>query len=117
MNHVEIIRLIRTKRFTLSTEEQLKIEMAEVFTKAGLEFEKEFRLNAKDRLDFYFPSTRIVMEVKIKGGAKDIFKQCERYCHDLAVSRLILVSNRTLGLPAEICGKPCNFVSLGASWL
>ena len=57
------------------------------------------------------------MEVKLKGAAMAIYKQCERYCSYPKVEELILITNRSMGFPKEINGKATYLLSLGKGWL
>lgn len=115
--HQQIIELLRRARFNLSTEALLKREMAHLMAKhLGIILAEEYSLDPKNRLDFFLSG--IAIEVKInKGSAKSIYKQCERYCQFPEVQILILVTNRAMGFPPELNGKPCYIVSLGKGWL
>lgn len=101
----------------LSTEASLKKDMAFLFARhLGIIMPEEYVLDPKNRVDFFLDGTAI--EVKInKGAAKSIYKQCERYCQFDEVKNLILVTNRPMGFPKEINGKPCYVISLGKGWL
>ena len=109
------LNTIRAYRFTLSSEAALKREMEMVLDNHGVEYLREFTLDKTSRPDFMVSGHAI--EVKIKGSAMAIYKQCERYCQFDQVKGLVLVTNRSMGMPAEINGKPCEVVNLGRSWL
>lgn len=112
---IEIINAIRKHRFSLTSEAELQKQVAEALRKSGIPVEREYRLDGKSRIDFFCDGVGI--EAKIKGGAKDIYKQCERYCGFSAIHTFVLITNRAMGFPGEIKGKPCYVVSLGMSWL
>lgn len=107
--------LISKYRFSLETEDALKLQMAEVLTQSGIPFEKEYKLDEKNKLDFFIYEHAV--EVKIKGSAKSIYRQCVRYCEFAQVKGLFLVTNKSLGFPESINGKPCYVLNLGKSWL
>lgn len=123
-NLERIHRALESHRFTLANEEQCKIQMADVLTKHSFEFAREYALDKFNRLDFYLPmsgfihpSSGIAIEVKLKESKKKIYRQCERYCKFDQVKGLLLVTNTTMGFPAEIHGKPCALLRLGMGWL
>jgi hypothetical protein len=117
----EAILLLGKYRFSLTTEAALKDEMVRVFMDHKLVFEREKPLDKKNRPDFFIDGYAI--EVKIGGryvgrqSAVSIFKQCERYASFDEVKGVVLVSNRAMGFPETIHGKPAYFVSLGKGWL
>src|SRR5271166_5168093 len=110
-----ILKLFSSHQFSLNTEEDLKIQMKKVLDDNKIEFVKEYVLDKKNRPDFFIEG--IAVEVKIKGAAKAIYRQCERYCGFEEVKSLILVTNRSMGFPETINEKPCYVVSLGKGWL
>lgn len=57
------------------------------------------------------------IEVKIKGHARDIAKQIERYAAEPMLAGIVVASAKALRLPAEIGGKPVVVVDLGRAWL
>lgn len=109
------IKIVSSKAFSLDTESQLKIEMESVLVEENIPFKKEYVLDAKNRPDFFIDGFAI--EVKIKGSAKSIYRQCERYCSFDEVNGLVLVTNRSMGFPETIFGKPCYVINLGKAWL
>ena len=111
----DVVRILRGFKFTLVSETQLQFEIDEVLRRAGFRFYREHALDRKNRIDFYCDGVGV--EVKIKGSAKNILRQCERYCQFDSVRCLILVTNRSMGFPTDINDKPCFVVKLGAAWL
>lgn len=107
--------LLSKCRFTLSNEMALQAEIGSFLTINKIEYAREVRLSTKDRIDFMVEGVGI--EVKLKGRAMAIYKQCERYCGCPAVKELVLVSNRSMGLPDEINGRPVYLLNLGRAWL
>lgn len=78
--------------------------------------QREFHFDENNIIYFLLDGS-IGMEVKIKGGKRNIFRQCERYCQFEAVKIFILITNLSMGFPEEINGKTCYVVKLGNAWL
>jgi len=112
-----ILRTLRSHRFPLVIEKETQKAIEEKFSDNGIVFNREHRLDAQNIPDFFINEYGIAIEVKIKGNAKKIYKQCERYCSFDEVKGLIIVTNRSMGFPSEINGKPCYLVNLGKAWL
>lgn len=113
----ELVRLIRRGRFDLSSEKNLQAGVESLLLQAGIPFEREKRLNARDIPDFFIGG--VVIECKMRGKAKkmDIYRQLERYAQLPEVTSLILASNVSMGLPEDINGKPLYAASLSQGWL
>jgi hypothetical protein len=112
----DVIRLIHSLRMPLSDETAYQSALSEILTKAGIEHTREHRLGPKERPDFFLPDGTVI-EVKLKGSARRIYDQCARYCGYAEVKGLLLATNRAMGMPAEILGKPIWYASLGRAWL
>lgn len=110
-----IFECIQRRRLNLNTEALLQEGLEEAFKADGIIYTREVRLSSYDRPDFMCGD--IAIEAKVKGSAKSIYKQCERYCQHDRVRALILVTNRSMGFPRDINGKPCYLINLGRSWL
>lgn len=108
-------KLLSKYRLPLSNEKALQSEIGELLTANGIKHEREVGLSDKDRIDFMVGS--VGMEVKLKGSAVEIYKQCKRYCGYPEVKELILITNRSMAFPNEINGKPTYSLSLGRRWL
>lgn len=113
----DIVRLLTSHRLELQSEKILQREIHDMLVRSTELFvSSEYRLDEKNIIDFYCDAS-IGIEVKIKGGRREIFRQCERYCQFDDIKALILVTNRAMGLPAAINNKPCTVVNLGIAWL
>lgn len=110
-----IISALRQHRFRLGDEKRLQTEIAACLSNANISFAREVRLDGKNRIDFL--ADRIGIEIKIKGGRMDIYRQLQRYAAFDGIGELILITNAAMGLPSEIGSKPIYYVSLGAGWL
>lgn len=111
MTGEEVLSCLSKYRFSLSSEKTLQAEIHKLIP----EFSREYKLDEESVVDFF--KDGIAVEVKIKGVAKAIYRQCERYCHVDQVKVLILVTNKSMGFPKEINGKPCYVLNLGRGWL
>lgn len=112
---IEIIINILSSRFPLEKEKETQEAIEKKFTENGIVFNREHHLDHDNIPDFFIDG--IAIEVKIKGNARSIYRQCVRYCDFNDVKALILVTNRSMGFPPEINGKPCYVVNLGRAWL
>ena len=114
---IDLVRLIQRHRFDLSNEKSMQAQLAEVMTENKIEFEREKPLNQRDIPDFMV-SGGIAIECKMRGARKmDVFNQLRRYAGHDDVKVLILATNLSMGLPAEIGGKPSFFASLSRGWM
>ncbi len=110
-----LIKILSSYRFPLEKEKETQAAIEKRFEENGIQYSREHHLDPVNIPDFFIDGTAI--EIKIKGNAKSIYKQCERYCQFDEVKSLILVTNRSMGFPKEINGKPCYFINLGKAWL
>lgn len=110
-----LVNVLASTRFPAGPEKLLQEAVADALTDAGIAFEREFRLNDHDIIDFLVAG--IGIEVKIKGARRAIYRQLQRYAESDAVKSLVLLSSVAMGLPPEIDGKPVTIVSLGRAWL
>ncbi len=115
MTAQEIIQTIQCNRFDLQDEKVLQNQISQSFDLNFVVYRKEFRLDEKNILDFLIDDVGV--EVKIKGSKRQIYKQCERYCGFDRIKSLLLITNRSMGFPSEINGKPIYIFNLGKSWL
>lgn len=115
MNAREITAILRSQTFPVATEERLQFEIAAELAKAGVPFEREYRLGPRDRIDFMCGGVGI--EAKTRNPRRNTFKQLKRYAEGDEIEALILITGTFMGLPEEINGKPLYMVSLGRSAL
>lgn len=111
----KIISILSRSRFLLENEKEAQAEIAQKLLDNGIFATREHQLDSRNIPDFFIDG--IAIEVKIKGNARQIYKQCERYCNFDEVKQLILVTSRSMGFPTSINGKPCYYVNMGKSWL
>ncbi len=111
----DLIKVISALRLNVTDEKITQQEIANAFLANAFMVNREHKLDANNIPDFFIDG--IAIEVKIKGTARKIYKQCERYCQFDDVKQLMLITNRSMGFPATINGKPCYVLNLGKAWL
>lgn len=115
MDIATIYQSLSQYKFCVTDEKTLQGEISQVLANLGIPHKREVRLSNRDIIDFMIEGMGI--EIKIKGTANDIYRQCQRYCEHSKVQQLLLVTNRAMGFPSKINGKPCYVLHLGKSWL
>lgn len=102
-------------RFTFNNEHQLKEQLAELFTREGIVFEREHRLSAQDIPDFWLPSFGWAIEVKIQGSIVANARQCARYARYPEVQAVGLIQprvNALMNAPTQLYGKPFFLIGI-----
>jgi hypothetical protein len=106
-----VIEALAVYSFTAHDEHKLYEGLSFAFTKAGLSFEREHPLvfpdRTKGRLDYYFPSTQLAVEVKVQGRTEAVMRQVRTYARHESVAAVLLVTSLgKLRLPETLAGKP-----------
>lgn len=111
-------RLIAQGRFDYAVESVCQGQVQAYLEQIGAEFIREYPIG-RGFVDFYFPNSGLVLEIKAhkKWSAREVYRQCERYCDDDRVSGLVLLTGKAQGMPGEIAGKPVRVIQLGAAFL
>ena len=128
-----LVRLLSRTRVDLSSEKVMQSGIGVALASAGIPFEREHRLSTQDIPDFLIPCPcgltqwgcaphGVAVECKLKGRLGvprkiEIYRQIERYARHHEVAAIILASNLSMGLPAEIRRKPVYAASLSKGWL
>lgn len=109
---VELLKtLLTSRRMSSSDEYRLQREVGDLLCNcSALKYWPEFRLDpkGKDRIDFYFPDSKVGIECKVKAGGGDTNRQLLRYAMTQKVTHLVLLTSRPHeSLPAffEVEGK------------
>jgi hypothetical protein len=104
--------LLSGHRYRYSSETDLQAAIAKLLDRAGIDYQREFRLNAHDRPDFMLGD--VAVEVKIDGSLASVVRQISRYAEHDAVRAIVLVSTRAVhrSMPAAFNGKPVVVASL-----
>ena len=89
--------------------------IAEALAAAGLEYEHEYRLGPRRRIDFRVG--RIGIEVK-KGrpASSALAAQLRKYLESDKLDAVIVVTQRVTRVPDAIDGKPVRLLSLNRLW-
>lgn len=111
----QLLTLLGSIRAPLEDEKATQQEIAKQLDAAGVEYKREVRLAPGDVVDFMIDG--VAVEVKIKGNRAQIIRQLERYSAHDVVRQIVLLTSRSLLLPATIGGKPARSVSLSRAWL
>lgn len=112
-----IVKTLSWVKFPLQNEKLLQAEISKVLPLCMREYTLHDSNGACGTIDFFSIRSGVGVEIKIQGGKKQIYRQVKRYCDSFEIKALVLVTNRSMGLPAEINGKPCVVVNLGEAWL
>lgn len=114
-----LVRILSGQPLPLSTERALADGIAAVLSAKHIIFEREFRLNDRDRIDFMIPdgAGRIGIEAKIKGSREALVDQVARYALAPAIAAIIVVSSVSAAWPSLIAGKPIYAVHPGRAYL
>ena len=110
-----IYNILSKCRFSLESEKELQGQIQEILNKNNIVHRREVILDDKNIIDFLVGD--IGIEVKIKGGKKDIYKQIERYSHFKEINKIILLTSRSLGMVREINGKNIHLINISKAWL
>lgn len=107
--------LLSAQAFRYRNEDELQQAIALVLTDAEVSFEREKRLNKRDRVDFLVDDG-LVIEVKVGGSGADLTRQLFRYAEQTEVLAILVVTSMLrLRAPTDILGKPCRTLWIGAA--
>jgi len=112
-----LIELIKKMRFDITNEKDVQAQLEQKLIEKKYEFERECILDEDKKNIPDFMVGNICIEVKIKGGALDIFRQLQRYTGFDRVETIILLTNRNIVLPSKINDKNAYQINIGAGWL
>ncbi len=111
-----IVNALSAVRMPAQPEEyDIHAAVARALTEAGLEYEHEYRLGPRRRIDFRVG--RVGIEVK-KGrpAASALTQQLRRYLESDDLDGVVVVAQRAVRLPQTLSGKPVTVVSLNRLW-
>ena len=112
----DIVAALSAVRMPAQPEEyDIHAAIARALSDAGLEYEHEYRLGPRRRIDFRVG--RIGIEVK-KGrpSSSELTRQLRRYLESDALDAVIVVTQRVVSLPKTIWNKPVALISLNRLW-
>jgi len=134
---------LQKARMPLEDEKRLQADIADRLERFGIAAEREVQLYAPpdlaDRsmrveiggvelkvtgvgvgvIDFYVPSLKTGIEVKIKGNAGDVLRQLRRYAADPRLERIVLVTGKSFSVPETIGTRRVllETINLARGWL
>ncbi len=111
----QILALLKKHRFRLDNEKLVQADIEKLLIDEKIPHRREYILSEASIIDFMVGNTGI--EIKIGKSAKAIYRQCERYLQFDELAELILVTNKSIGLPAQINNKNTYILNLGKAWL
>lgn len=114
---MKLLKTLSSYKFSLGSEAALQLQIAEALTQADIPFEREYRLSPKERIDFISEGFGIEIKIKTSLSKKGIYKQVLGYAQHDCIKAIVLVTNKSIGMPEELNGKPCYVVNIGRSWL
>ena len=105
---------IASYRYLTATEADLQRQLSEAMTREAIAFEPEYQVGAAGRVDFYLPTWRAGLEVKVDGSPSSVLRQLHRYASVAEFDVLVLVTRRARlgGLVGPIGTKPLHVVTL-----
>lgn len=110
-----LLTWLSRQRLRMSCEKQAQADLEAALIGHDIKHRREAHLTKGDIPDFLVGD--IVIELKTKGSAMAIYRQCERYAQHDEVGGVILLTARAMSLPQTIAGKPAAVASMGAAWL
>lgn len=103
-----LVSLLGGFNYRYGSEVQLHATLGQVLLEAGIEFVREFQLDAENRADFWLPLgglTGLVIEVKVDGSISEALRQVGRYAALERVQAVLLASTCRWAKP-ELQGVP-----------
>jgi hypothetical protein len=113
-----IARILSRLTFEYRNERDLQIAIYGALTGVGMASEREYRLSAQDRIDFYLEFFHVGIEVKVGGNVSTLIRQLTRYAQSEEIDALVVVTNRAKHaseMPLTLNDKPVTVVR--TSWL
>jgi hypothetical protein len=120
------LTVLKAATFSIASEADLQRQVADVFTRAGIQYERERVLSCKrNRIDFFLrrfdqgtrsPIGAVGLELKVGQTSKQILEQLLRYAAEPQLDELIVAStsHTALRLPQEVRGKRLHSIQLRA---
>lgn len=116
MTPQELVDILAAYDYHFGSETELHACIECALVGEDIEFEREHRLDARNRIDFYIPDSRLGVEVKVEGQALAVARQLLRYASSPTIAGLVLLTTRRQHrgtIPHELGGKPIAIGILG----
>ena len=110
----EIAKLISKYAFTYQNEKDLQDGIENVLILGKIKYIREFKMTARERIDFYLPDTKTGIEIKTKGAETQIIRQLLRYSQLDLINELILITTKSAYPPGTLNKKPCNSIYINS---
>jgi hypothetical protein len=94
-------RVLLRPKFQFSNEYQLQDQIERLFSAACVAFIREAKLSSGERVDFFFPTTGLAVEVKFRDSQGATARQLKRYCNPVISEYLGLKKNQASGILME----------------
>ena len=113
----EVLDVLRSLRIVgVDDEYSLQNQVATCLKNHDIRYIKECPLAPRCRIDFFIPGG-VGIEVKQgKPARSNVLNQVRRYLQVSELNALVVLTERTLYLPARVAGKPCLSVCLSKLW-
>lgn len=111
----QLVERLLAYRIPIGQELAMQQAVAEILDREGCLFEREFDLGpGRGRIDFYLPTIRVGLELKVKGSPADVLRQLQRYTTSDQIDALILVSGRARfgAFPSTLGGKALHVAAI-----
>ena len=106
-------RALARDRSWVADENRIHDAIAAALAELGIAFEREFRLTASERLDFWLPELRWAIEVKKHAFGQADLRQVARYLNDDRVVGCLVVATRiNTGATTTLLNKPIQYLAL-----
>lgn len=110
-----VVTALRGKRLPMHDEKACQEAIAKVLREERFQFTREAKVTG-GIIDFKV-AMETGIEVKLKGSIADIRRQVNKYAADPALTGIVLVTARPVGLTDLMRGKPVTEFDLSRAWL
>lgn len=115
----QVLQALSKLRIGVAIEEQdIQLEIAQVFSEADIPYCREYKLGPGNRIDFLTQSGIGVEVKKAKPNRTRLVDQINRYAEYKKVKAVVIVVETSLRIPVTKTanGKPCTVLGLQKLW-
>lgn len=113
----KVLGVLRSIRINVVFEEyELQEMIARIFENSGIAFKKEYKLAARNRIDFLVEGGIGIEVKKGKPNRTQVCRQLERYAAFDEINCVILIVERSVNIPCKVNGKQCVLFGLNRLW-
>ena len=113
----QLLKAVANTLADISFDSHVETDMQRVIANrlhwASIPFLREYRFDARDRVDFFLPDEGIAIECKVSGGSAEVVRQLNRYALQKNVTGLLLVTTKmqhAAVVPPTLQGKPVRAI-------